>query len=341
MIGSPPQHHHTPRVAVIVPAYGVAHLVGEALASLQRQTLAAWECVVVDDGAPDNVANAVQPFLADPRIRLLCTDNQGVSTARNRAIHATQAPIIALLDGDDLLRPAYLETTTALLNADSSLRFVTCNASLFGAVTRERRAIEQHQGKTDGLHGTLADVLDRSFSVYIGTTFRRADFDRIGGFDPTMAQSEDFDLWVRLMMLGGRARYVDQILGDYRVRPASASANSARMLIGNLRVYGKAAAALPQNAPEQPLLTHLLTQTRAALAFEHAIDRIITGHTHHGLAELRLHRDHVSGPVWATCFILWHIAPWLARPMLHWRRYTHSRGAMPPLLFRALRNHGP
>ena len=57
-----------PRVAVIVPAYGVAHLLGEALASLQAQILAEWECVVIDDGAPDDVAAAVAPYLADPQI---------------------------------------------------------------------------------------------------------------------------------------------------------------------------------------------------------------------------------------------------------------------------------
>ena len=61
----------TPRVAVIVPAYGVAHLVGEALHSLQAQTLSNWECVVIDDGAPDDVAAAVAPFLTDPRIRFV------------------------------------------------------------------------------------------------------------------------------------------------------------------------------------------------------------------------------------------------------------------------------
>jgi len=330
-----------PRAAVIVPAYGVAYLLGEALRSVQGQTLQDWECVVIDDGAPDDVANAIAPFLADHRIRYLPTDNKGVSTARNRAIHATQAPLIALLDGDDLLRPTYLATMTGLLEADPTLRLATCNARLFGAVPHERSCIEQIQGKTDGLHGTLADVLDRSFNVYIGTTFRRADFDRIGGFDTSMAQSEDFDLWVRLMMLGGRARYVDQILGDYRVRPGSASANSGRMLLGNIRVYEKAAAILPPDAPEQALINHLLVQTRAVLAFEHAIDRIIDGDTRRGLTELRLSRDRVSGLVWALCFILWRMAPWLARPMLQWRRYTHSRGAMPPLLFRTLRNHGP
>ena len=330
-----------PRVAVIVPAYGVAHLVAEALASLQSQTLTAWECVVIDDGAPDDVAAAVAPFLSDPRIRFLPTDNQGVSTARNRAIAHTRAPLITLLDGDDLLRPTYLETMVTTLEADLTLRFVSCNARLFGAVPAERPCIAQTQGKTDGLHGTLADVLDRSFNVYIGATFRRADFDRIGGFDPAMAQSEDLDLWVRLMMLGGRARYIDAILGDYRVRPNSASAHSGRMLTGNIRVYEKAAAALPTDAPEQPLIAHLLTQTRAALAFEHAIDRIIDGDTQRGLTDLRQHQASLHSPVWSLSFALWRIAPWLARPLLQWRRRAHSRGAMRPRLFGKRRHPTP
>lgn len=329
MIRLPSSPYPAPRVAVIVPAYGVAHLVGQALASLLAQTMAAWECVVIDDGAPDDVASAVRPFLADARIRYLATDNQGVSAARNRAVHATRAPLVALLDGDDLFRPAYLETMVSLLEADSSLRLATCNARRFGAVRRERLCIEQPQGKTDGLHGTLSDVLDRSFNIYIGTTFRRADFDRIGGFDPGMAQSEDFDLWVRLMLLGGRARYVNAVLGDYRVRPGSASANNRRMLLGNRRVYKKAAAALPPDAPEHSLLAGLLAQTHAALAFEDAIDLVLAGYTCRGLAALRQGRAHVSGPVWALCFILWRMVPALARPMLRWRRRAHRRGAMP------------
>ena len=80
-----------PRVAVIVPAYGVAHLLGEALDSLLGQTMPDWECVVIDDGAPDDVARAVAPYLADPRIRFLATDNGGVATARNRGARQATA----------------------------------------------------------------------------------------------------------------------------------------------------------------------------------------------------------------------------------------------------------
>ena len=314
-----------PRVAVIVPAYGVAHLLGEALASLQAQTLAAWECVVIDDGAPDDVAAAVAPFLADPRIRFVATANHGVSAARNRAIAETNAPYLALLDGDDMLRPEYLATTIAVLDADPEARLVTCNARIFGAVARERDCFTGRQGSGDGQRGSLADVLDRSFGVYIGSTFRRADFDRVGGFDTAMAQSEDLDLWVRLMLLGGHARYIDAVLGEYRVRPGSASASAERMLRGNIRVYDKALPHLAGRA-ERELVERLIADNRRALAVEHAIDRIIDGDTRRGLAELHATNTELGGPVWSAALAAWQVFPGLARPLLRWRRRAHSRG---------------
>ena len=312
-----------------MPAYGVAHLVGEALTSLQRQSLQEWECVVIDDGAPDDVAGAVAPFLTDPRIRFVATANQGVSAARNRAIAETTAPLIALLDGDDLFRPDYLASVTPILEQSPDVRLVTCNARIFGAVTRVRNCVERPQPT----HGTLADVLDRSFNVYIGTSFRRADFEAAGGFDPRMAQSEDFDFWVRLMQLGGTAYYLDKVLGEYRVRPGSASANAGRMLLGNIRAYEKARAALPGGAAEIALLDRLLEESRSALAFEHAIDCIVDGDTQRGLKELRKTRSQVAGLTWRLAFTAWHIFPVLARPMLRWRRRAHSRGGGGTVMF--------
>ena len=322
-----------PRIAVIVPAYGVAHLLGEALRSLQAQSFAAWECVVIDDGAPDNVAGDVRPFLVDPRIRFVPTANRGVSAARNRAISETSAPLIALLDGDDMFDPHYLARMVPVLEGDPAIRLATCNALIFGAVPRERHCFAGKQGSGDGLTGTLADVLDRSFGVYIGTTFRRTDFDAVGGFDESMAQSEDLDLWVRLMLLGGHAAYIDEVLGHYRVRAGSASSNAGRMLLGNIKVYEKARTRLAPDRPEHALIDRLIADTLAALRFEHAIDRVIDGDTPGGLAELRAARHQVSGPVWRASYATWRLFPYLARPMLRWRRRAHSRGAQRASLF--------
>jgi glycosyltransferase involved in cell wall biosynthesis len=91
-VANPHIESPAPRVSVIVPAYGVAHLLGEALDSLLAQSFTAWECLVIDDGAPDDVAGAVAPYLADPRVRFIATANHGVSAARNRAIAEARAP---------------------------------------------------------------------------------------------------------------------------------------------------------------------------------------------------------------------------------------------------------
>lgn len=314
------------RVAVIVPAYGVAHLVGEALESLQAQTMADWECVVVDDGAPDNVAGAVVPFQADSRITLLQTDNAGVSTARNRAIATTTAPFVALLDGDDILRPDYLAEACSALDGDEDARLVTVNARIFGAVRQERNCFSTRQGKGDGMHGTLADVLDRSFGVYIGSTFRRADFDAVGGFDSSMTHAEDFDLWVRLMLLGGHALYIDRVLGDYRVRGASASASELKMLKGNIRTFEKALDVLPADAVEADIARAMIEANARELRFALAADRVISG-DRGALADLKTNAGPGLGQIWRLYFTLWSLVPALAAPMLAIRRRRNARGA--------------
>ena len=147
-----------------------------------------------------------------------------------------------------------------------------------------------------------------------------------------MAQSEDLDLWVRLMQLGGDAFYVDAVLADYRVRAGSASAHAGRMLLGNIKVYKKARASLAPGRPEHAVVDRMIRECRAALDFEHAIDLVIDGHTARGLAGLRTVRDRFTGPVWTIAFALWQLFPALARPMLRWRRRAHSRGLQRGLL---------
>lgn len=313
------------RVAVIVPAYGVAHLLGEALHSLQAQTFTDWECVVVDDGAPDDVAGAVAPFLDDPRICFLKTGNGGVGAARNRAIAHCNAPLLTLLDGDDRLRPGYLEHVVPALEADPDARLATCNALIFGAVPKERNCFAKKQGKADGVRGSLSDVLDRSFGVYIGSTFRRTDFEAVGGFDTTMSHAEDFDFWVRLLILGGHALYVNKVLAEYRVRGNSASAAAENMLKGAIRTYEKAIKALAADAPEAGVAHRMIAEYERQLRFEQAIDRVIDGDSS-AIVDLQTDRGPAQKTKWNFAFFVWRFMPALAGPMLSRRRKANARG---------------
>lgn len=310
-----------PHISVIVPAYGVAHLLPEALDSLLAQTFVPWEAIIIDDGAPDDVAGAIAPYLADPRFRFLATANHGVAAARNRAIAESRAPLIALLDGDDLLRPDYLATMVAAMNEDPVAAIATCNALVFGAVAHESLAVGDEQNRS--ATGTLADVLERRFNIYIGSTFRRADFDRIGGFDTAMTNSEDLDLWVRLLTGDRHVRYIDAVLADYRIRPGSASGHLLRNILGNIHVYDKVIAALPDSR-EARIASVLREGELERKKVEEALDAVIAGDTNAGLPILRAQRHHLGNPLWSVAFALWRIFPRLAPPMLAWRKRRHA-----------------
>ena len=311
-----------PRIAVIVPAYRVAPYLPEALDSLIAQDMDAWEAVVIDDGSPDAVAEVVHPYLADSRIKFLATENRGVSAARNRAIAHSRAPLIALLDGDDRLRPNYLSEMTAALERDPEAVFATCNARFFGSGAR----VGSHVADTRSMApiGTLASVLDRSFNVYCGTTFRRSAFARVGGFDEEMRGSEDLDFWVRLLIDGGHALYIDQVLGEYRVRPSSASMDRLMILEGAHRVYAKAQASLA-GRPEAALAAKLAAQIERQMEFDRAIRAVMQGDTAQGVRRLRDTLPDDASPPWRFLLPLWTWFPFLARPMLAYRQRRHAR----------------
>ena len=250
-----------PLVSVIVPAYGVAHLVSEALASLQAQTIADWEAIVVDDGAPDDVAGAVAAFADDPRIGLLKTDNGGVAVARNRGVAAARAPLVAFLDGDDGYAPHYLERLAAAHARDPELGFVTCDALLFGD-RKEGELFSRYTPQVPPV--TLARVMTREITVLAGSMVRRAAFDAVGGFDRAFRHCEDFDFWLRLLAAGWRGDYVAAPLVRYRKRENSLSSDELAMLRAESDAYARLLPRIDGQPEAEIARARIATLTRQA-----------------------------------------------------------------------------
>lgn len=98
-------------VSVICPSYNCSHLIGDTIRSVQRQSYADWELIVVDDVSTDETDRIVASFAAsDPRIRFFRNDvNSGTAVSRNRALREARGRWIAFLDSDDLWEPDKLE----------------------------------------------------------------------------------------------------------------------------------------------------------------------------------------------------------------------------------------
>ncbi len=134
-----------PRLAIVVPVYGHAVLVSEALQSaLDQQTDFGVQIVVVNDGCPqvetDQVLSTISEHYPD-RITYLRKPNGGLSSARNFAImhvlaHMPSVEALFMLDADNRLRPQAMARAMATLDQTPTADWVYPSIDMFGIKAR-------------------------------------------------------------------------------------------------------------------------------------------------------------------------------------------------------------
>lgn len=112
----------SPAITVIVPGRDVAEFAGEALRSLQDQSLDCWRAILVDDGSTDDTRRLfADAASSDPRFQLVeHPAPRGLGAARNSGLARVDTDYTAFLDADDRLRPGALERLHATLETSGS-----------------------------------------------------------------------------------------------------------------------------------------------------------------------------------------------------------------------------
>ena len=110
-----------PLVSILIPAYNAENTIVCTLESAIAQTWQRKEIIVVDDGSTDRTAEVVQQF---KDVKLVSTENQGLSGAQNNAFPLSQGDYIQYLDADDLLAPDKIERQLAALGEFDSRRIL-------------------------------------------------------------------------------------------------------------------------------------------------------------------------------------------------------------------------
>jgi len=252
-----------PTVSVIIPAYNVGAYLADAIESALAQTFSDLEVIVVDDGSSDSTFKVASGYTrVDRRVRVLQQNNGGISSARNRALRDASGSLVAILDGDDVWLPAYLERQLAILASDPACDIVTGNAWFLGSALDGQPARPSPDDRPDP---TLARMLEDETAVFIMSVFRRRVYEVIGGFDESLRTNEDYDFWIRAAIAGFRFRRNDEPLGRYRRRDDSLSAGELRMLRGIIRVLGKTRAAIADRPTELSILDAQLSRFETEL----------------------------------------------------------------------------
>ena len=105
----------TPIISIIVPVYKVENYIRRCLNSIIAQTFTNWECILIDDGSPDNSGKICDEYAEnDERFMVIHQENKGVSAARNAGLDCAKGEWIVFVDSDDYI-------------ADGALSDIECN----------------------------------------------------------------------------------------------------------------------------------------------------------------------------------------------------------------------
>lgn len=187
-----------PEITVLMPAYNAAAFIGDAIASVLRQSFTGFELLVVDDGSTDDTVAIVQSF-NDPRITLLRQAHAGVAAALNRGLAAAQAPLVARFDADDLCHPQRLARQREIMQQDPAL-VIAGSAVVY--VDAALQPVFSWQPPAYA-HSDLLRVLPHQCPfIHSSVIFRKAAVLAAGGYPEGAHTFEDHLLWTRLLPRG-------------------------------------------------------------------------------------------------------------------------------------------
>lgn len=209
-----------PRVSVVLPVCNGAPYVAAAVESILRQSLTAFELLAIDDGSSDGTADILAGCAArDARVRVVSRANRGLAATLNEGLTLAAAPLVAIMNADDLALPQRLACQVAFLEAHPAVAAVGGQTRCFIA-DREPGPATALPTTPAGVHALLATT---SPLAHPAVMLRRQAALDVGGYRAELEPAEDYDLWLRLAERHELANLPDVVL-HYRLHDTQATA---------------------------------------------------------------------------------------------------------------------
>lgn len=228
-----------PKYSIIVPVYRVEAYLPACIDSVLAQTAdVSFELILVDDGSPDGCGKTCDDYAAkDSRIRVLHTENRGVSRARNYGVAHAQGEYLLFLDADDEWEKELLQNVEKLTDSSPDMVMFGCS-QLFESQQKVPLPIPAvAKGETgEAFLNSLFEKGKVPWYFCWSYVYSRAFFLAHQLFFPEeLKVSEDFVQIMNAIPLAKRVMGCDKPLYLYRMRQGSATSSvTAEKLMNNL-----------------------------------------------------------------------------------------------------------
>ena len=186
-----------PRVSVLMLTYNRPGFIGMAIESIQSQTLAEWELLVVHDGPNQEIPAIMDEWQRrDSRIRYFHRPVPGnIAEASNFGLSQAKGDLIAVLDDDDYWNcREKLARQVAFL--DQNRDHSCCGGGVIVVDPEGREQMRYLKPEQDA--AIKRSALIANPMAHSATMYRRDAALESGGYDETLAGFQDWDLWLKL-----------------------------------------------------------------------------------------------------------------------------------------------
>lgn len=219
----------SPLLSVVVPAYDVEDYLADCLSSILRQSHAALEVVVVDDGSADTSGDIADRFATeDPRVRVIHQANAGLGAARNEGVRRSTGTYLAFADSDDIVVDgAYAAMVGSLERTGSDLAIgaverLRGDERFMTPLMRENHQVSRPAVGIEEAPLVLADVFAWN------KVFRRSFWDDTDLAFPTGVRYEDQPAMTRALVAAQGIDVLAEPVYLWRVRSDGSSISQQR-----------------------------------------------------------------------------------------------------------------
>ena len=205
---------YKPLVSIIIPVYNGSNYLNQAINSALSQTYNNIEIIVINDGSNDNGTTEEIALSYGEKIRYMCKENGGISSALNYGVHHMKGEWVSWLSHDDLYLEDKIEKQIIEMNKyiKSSKNYSHEKIILLSrhilidkngnTINRPRILRENRIGEFDGKRMFIMTINDRMTINGCSLLLPKKCFQEIGYFDESLKYLQDYDFWYRLMLNG-------------------------------------------------------------------------------------------------------------------------------------------
>ena len=321
-----------PKISVIMAVKDGQKYLRQAIDSVLGQTSSNFEFIIIDDCSADDSLAIIENY-TDPRIKLIINQNHlGLSASLNVGLDAARGEYIARMDADDICLPERLEKQVRFLDRHPRIVVVGTGIRL---IDEQGKVIQDVQMPADN------DLIKWQLCfinpiAHPSVMMRGAAVKQVGGYDPELIRSQDYDLWWRLSAKYQLANVPDILVLLRQHSGQVSNANRSEQFEFGLKIIHKHLSSLLGYGIAEDVFRNVWTRRCPAVEDALAASQLILEYFRKISAGMRSGRSQHEMTQDAAFKIRAIIRPFLKKPktwLLLWR--TFLMNPLPTLRFLA------